>query len=162
MLILQMFCKLGRISTVKMLQLAATQALGVKMLSAIARGSNILINVARPRGIAVFTNGIPIAKLGKLAVETAPAARTVPVDLQAKLVHRELAVGMCGKESDQAFPALGLVCFSTHTSSKTNLRIILKLYHTRYSLSIEKNKKRTPPRKKIETASVFDALICLL
>ena len=122
-----------------MLDFSALQAFCVKMLSAIASGTNILVNIASQLLAAKHSNHVGAAQLGEPTIKATLALRTVSVKPKTKLVHRELTIGMLLKKSHQLLLALGLIGLSLRDLHflSSNLRIILKLYHSFLGLSRE-------------------------
>ena len=121
----------------QMLDLAAFDTFGVKMLSAITARTNVLVHTAFFILTPKHPQNVLTAKLSKLAVQAAPSAFRISVQADAQLFHRKLAIGVRLKKANQPLPPLRFVCpLHLVPLISHNLRIILKLYHTRRILSI--------------------------
>ena len=75
-----------------MLYFAAGGAFFVKVITAIATVSDILVNVHFSVVTAEFSDYVFIAQMGKTAINTALSALRIPVDGGAKLVRGKLTV----------------------------------------------------------------------
>ena len=103
----------------EMLDLAAPHALGMKMLAAIAACSNVLINVAFSLFVAEDAQDVPLAKLAKTAVKAASSALDIAIEMQTKLLNRELLVGVGFQKFDKPATPVGLIGLSHVSPSQS-------------------------------------------
>ena len=103
----------------EMLDLAAPHALGMKMLAAITTCSDVLIDVAFSLLVAEHTQDIPLAKFSKTAVKAAPPTRILAVEMQTKLLNRELLVGVGFEKFDKPATPVGLIGLSHVSPSQS-------------------------------------------
>ena len=103
----------------EMLDPAAPHALGMKMLAAIATGSDVLIDVAFSLFVAEHAQDVPLAKLAKTAVKAASSALDIAVEMQTKLLDRELLVGMGFQKFDKSATPVGLIGLSHVSPSQS-------------------------------------------
>ena len=92
----------------------AACALFVKMRVAVARPANVLIDAPASVVALKFTNRLVAAKVAKMSVDTAPALLGIAVDGNAKLLCRELTVGIAREIVDQSLPPGRFVSFLLH------------------------------------------------
>ena len=116
----QMIDKAFRISAAEMLDRAALDAFSVKMATAIAALTDVLINVASALGAIKFLNDLLVAKLRQMAVDTASSALRRAVQLRADLLGGKLSVGVFGKKRAESAPPLRLIGFLLHSSPVTS------------------------------------------
>ena len=89
-----MLRKCRGVGTVDVAELAATEALFVKMAAAIATLANVLVDVSVGGVVSEFLQNAVIAKRRDMAVDTAFSALGGACQSMAKLVGGKLAVGM--------------------------------------------------------------------
>ena len=125
----QTSCKMCGIVASEVLDGTADHAFSVKMVAAIARGANVLVDAAIALGAVEFTNDIRLAKLGKMAIDTASTGGCIPVDRKTDLLGCELSIRILGKKAANARASRCFVGLFFHTISPlfSNLRTILKL-----------------------------------
>ena len=104
-----MLGKQTRVVTFQMAQTSATQTFFVKMPTAIAGTSHVLIKRALLTLTVKAANTLLCAQLSKLTVDTAFSDCGSSAHLAKQLVHSKLSVGIAGKKIDQRFPSLGVI-----------------------------------------------------
>ena len=89
-----MFSKLGTCKTIEVADTSANRALLMKVIFAIAFGTNVLIKCSAALTAVKLAQNLGVAKLGEVTVKTAFAGGSLLVDLMVKLLYRELSVGI--------------------------------------------------------------------
>ena len=86
--------KLGTCKAIEVTDTTANRALLVKVVFAIAFGTNVLIKRSASLATVELAQNLGVAKLGEVTVKTAFAGGSLLVDLAVKLLNGKLAVGI--------------------------------------------------------------------
>jgi len=99
---------------VKMTDPAASQALFMKMVAAVAIFAYILVDVAATVLTVKFSYYIVLTERGEIAVDTALSVRGPSVNRLAKLLGCKLTVGILRQKVDQLALSVGMIGLFLH------------------------------------------------